>query len=128
MFTRSWHDVLRFQHERPERYASHEVILFNGEEYDEGFPPRPIDEFISWLNGWIEKIPAEFRDQSSIEIDSNGGYEGSHFANVKISYRRPETDDEIGKRQAEWDAAVCAKENHERAEFERLKRQFSPTG
>lgn len=113
--------------ERPTRYMHHEVVLLNKEQYGDGFPAdHNARDFIKWLEGVIDQAPPEYRDMVFIEIDSTTSYDQS-LATVKVAYRRPETDEELAARQAEFERVRAAKEAHDRAEFARLKAKFGPT-
>jgi hypothetical protein len=112
--------------ERPTRYNRHEVVLVDAEKYDSGFPQdENAHDFIKWLNDLIEEAPVEFRDSVYIALDSASGYEGSHYATVKVAYFRPETDEELGARIAEYERVKAAKDAYDRAEFHRLQHKFS---
>lgn len=109
---------------RPTRYDRHQVVLVDAEQYDGGFPPESAEAFVDWLSDLIESVPEEFRGSTTIELNSSSGYEGSHYAHIKVAYRRPETDEELGRRVQEYERAVAEKEAHDRQEFERLKSKF----
>lgn len=75
-----------------------DVTVFDKEEYDGEWPPVDAKEFIAWFNGKIESIPEEHRATAKIEIESKSSY-GDSYANIKISYPRPETDEEEERRE-----------------------------
>lgn len=113
--------------ERPTRYMHHEVMLLDAEQYDQDFPSdQRAKDFIGWLEALIQQAPPEYRDSVYIELGSTGGYEGSHYATIKVAYRRPETDEELAARVADYERVQAAKEAHERAELDRLTRKFAP--
>jgi hypothetical protein len=111
--------------EKPTRYMRKEVVLLNAEQYDEGFPKdKNARDFIKWLEGMIDQAPPEYRDSVYIELDSESGYEGSHYASIKIAYRRPETDAEFAANIADYERVQAEKDRHDKAEFERLKSKY----
>lgn len=113
--------------ERPTRYMRHEVVLLDKEQYDDGFPQEcNARDFIKWLEGIIDQAPPEYRDAVYIEIDSSTSYDQS-LAKVMVAYRRPETDEELAARQADFERVRAAKEAYDRAEFARLRAKFDPT-
>lgn len=57
-----------------------------------------IPNLVDWLNEQLEEIPAEYRDSARVEIESVGGWEGEHHAEITITYERPETADEKAAR------------------------------
>jgi hypothetical protein len=61
--------------------------------------PDNLAEAIEWLQGILATIPEEHRDSAKIEIDSTGGYEGSHYATIEIEYSRPPTEADIAERK-----------------------------
>jgi hypothetical protein len=122
LMTRDWEWKLRAG--RPTRYEHHEVVIYDWEKYNGEAPPENAKAFIAWLNDLIEQVPTEFQEGVYVELDSTSGYEGTHYATVKVAYRRPETDEELGHRVAEYESAVRAKEAHDRAEFDRLKTRY----
>ena len=105
---------------RPKRYNHHEVVLFRQGQYDGEWPPTNAIELVEWLNNHMASVPEQYRSSVYMEIDST-----SHYATVKVAYRRPETDEELGARVARYEAALRDKEAHDRAEFDRLSKKFS---
>lgn len=101
------------------------VIVYQGEQYDDGFPDlcRLID-VIGWLNDLLQSIPSEFRGDAKCEIDSRSGWEGSHYATIEISYRRPETDEEMVQRHAKERARIDVRAAEEIAALKALKAKY----
>jgi hypothetical protein len=84
------------------------ITVFDMERYEGEWPPSEARACLDWLAAKIESIPAEFRKSATIEFDSASGYEGCHYAQIKIEYTRPETAEEtatrINERQRRLDA------------------------
>ena len=104
------------------------TIMVHGGAWWDFMPYWPsttqVFDFVDWLNGVVEKIPEEYRANAEIEIDSIGGYEGEHHAEVNISYERPETDEEMATRLDNERRQRINSEAREREEYERLKLKF----
>lgn len=64
--------------------------LVDGNKYE----PDTLPEVMAWLHVLIADIPAEYRATAKMEIESVGGYEGEHHAEVAVYYERPETEEE----------------------------------
>jgi hypothetical protein len=77
------------------------ITIFNQEQYDGDWVPEKLSDALQWLQLKLQEIPAEYRDSAIIEIDSAGGYEGSHYGHIEIHYTRPETDNEILLRETQ---------------------------
>lgn len=94
--------------------------MLHDEKYDEDTLAETI-EFLQWL---MEKIPPAFKSSARFRIDSVGGYEGEHHAEVEVYYERPETDDERSERKRREDAEQRAAERRERETLAALKRKY----
>lgn len=77
------------------------ITIFDHERYDVEWPPEDAIACLAWFAAKIESIPAEFRKTARIEFDSASGYEGCHYAEIKITYERPETAEEVAARKGE---------------------------
>lgn len=100
------------------------VTVVSVERHDDGFPPEGLRHFIAWMNEKIAKIPKQHLDSATIEIDSTGGYEGEHYAEITISYKRPYTEAEETRMAQEEANQNKAQQDRDRAEYERLKRIY----
>lgn len=115
---------MRVYQENGEWFAK--VTPVSHERYDGG-PIQfsgSLDEVIASFNAVRDAIPEEHRESARCEIDSNSGYEGTHYASVVIHYVRPATDEEIAKAQAEIKSRETTIANRERAELQRLKLKY----
>lgn len=110
--------------ERLQLRATKRVSVLDAEQYEDGFPPGKLPDFMAWLAEHINRIPEEYRASAEIEIDSRGSYEDSHYATIKISYVRPETDEEWDARKANVMSRVRQAEEQERKAYEALKAKF----
>jgi hypothetical protein len=91
-----------------------------GESYEDGSLKRVIESLIAIR----ESIPAEFRERARCEISSTGGYEGSHYATIEVSYERPETPEETANREENAGRARALADAKQRAEYDKLKAKF----
>lgn len=92
--------------------------------YD-GSPEMP-DELvgaIAWLQGQLDSIPAEHRGTARISFDERREY-GESYANICITYERPETDDEWEARKADLEERLAYHRELRRKEFEALRSEF----
>lgn len=101
-----------------------QITIFNQEQYDDEWIPDKLVDAIAWLTGKLEEIPEEFRAIAEIEVDSESGYEGSHYGHIEITYRRPETDEEMATRLAEEKRCANARERDEMETLRRLKLKY----
>lgn len=81
-----------------------------------------VRDFLSDL--LASKIPIEYHSTANFAIDSVGGYEGEHHAELTIYYERPETDDERKNRLAEEHQRNAEEERRERAALAKLKNKY----
>lgn len=75
------------------------VKVFEGERYNNGWPPERAIEFVAWLNERLAQIPVDYMGSARVEIGSTQSY-GDDYATIEISYIRPETDEEVAERYA----------------------------
>lgn len=102
------------------------VTVVDHEQFDDG-PFKfngTLDEVIFSLTNIQASIPEQYRATATCEINSVLSYEDSTYANIKVTYVRPETDEECKAREEmerrQRDFAV----RHEREQYERLKAKF----
>lgn len=80
-------------------------------EFGASYTDGTLNAVIESLDKIRDSIPREYRAKARCEIDSESGYEGSHYASIEVSYVRPETDEEVVAR---------VKIERERSRIERL--------
>ena len=68
------------------------TVVYDGDEW-----PESLVEFITWLQGHLALIPAEFHADAEIHI-STSGYDGDS-PTMEVTYRRPETEEDRRKRE-----------------------------
>lgn len=78
-----------------------------------------LGEFVNWLSNQVDLIPQEYLNVAEIEFSEYQDYD-SFGIRIEIFYHRPETDDEMAKREKE----VADKEADERRLYERLKAKY----
>jgi hypothetical protein len=77
------------------RQQIHDSGPFNfGATYHDG----TLDKVMTSLAKIRQSIPAVYRKTARCAIDSESGYEGSHYASISVTYERPETDAEVVSR------------------------------
>ena len=83
-----------------------------------------IVDVIAWLKKMLKEVPEEYREGAVLAVQSVGGYEGEHHTEFEIYYYRPESSDEerwrVDRERRNNEALL----QRERAEYQRLKRQF----
>lgn len=79
----------------------HQQSVYGSLVDDSKFEADTLKELIEWLGEKLDEVPDEYKDSAKLEIESVGGYEGEHHAEVEIFYSRPETDVEMSARVAE---------------------------
>jgi hypothetical protein len=102
------------------------VTVVSAEQYDPDFPPGSLLAFQAWLQAIIDEVPEELRNTAEVEIESTSSYYDSHYANIKVTYRRPETDDERAERKAGVLARLDQQRQAEWAAYGALKAKFEP--
>jgi len=83
-----------------------------------------LDRVIGALAKARDSIPEPYRASATCEIEAHAGYEDSMYPNIKITYTRPATTEEIDKSEADLLARAAAAERKERQTFEALKAKF----
>jgi hypothetical protein len=101
-----------------------EVNVLYGEVYRQS-----LESFRILLNDCVKKIPVEFRDSIQVETIKDEDWEGDRSEpyvtpKFKISYSRPETDQEEAKREADEKAQRDKWEALELAQLERLQVKY----
>lgn len=91
-----------------------------GDNYSDG----SLDLVIQSLLDIKNSIPEEYRASARCSIDSEGGYEGSHYATIEVTYVRPATDEEIEVYHRQQALRQAEQEAKERRELERLIVKF----
>jgi hypothetical protein len=85
-----------------------------------------INKLIQQLEAWRQLAPLEQLENVEIEIEPEGGYEGSCAVTLAVFYLRDETDLETREREAAQDRFMRANYEHQRKTYEMLKRKFEP--
>ena len=102
----------------------HNQDIFGSALKTEKYEPDGLLQFRAAIDKWLEKIPPEFHANAKIKIDSVGGYEGEHHAEITVYYERPETEAERTDRKKEEAQRKVEEERRERLAFEALKRKY----
>ena len=99
------------------------VTLFNQDKHCGGWIPGNLGDAIAWLQNFLEKVPAEYRDSAWIEISSYDDY-GSSIVDIEISYKRPPTEADKQQRLNEERERFEEVDARERLAYERLKKKY----
>jgi len=83
-----------------------------------------LSDVIAWLSGLLAEVPENLRGTAKVNVESVGGYEGEHHAEIHVYYDRPETDEEMDARIFREGREKAASELHERRLLEALKRKY----
>lgn len=119
---------LKFEADKIDKARSSltETVLHQ-EEYDGGafqFHGK-LDAVIRSLEAIRKKVPEKYRKTARCKIESTGCYEGSHYATIEVTYRRPETDKEVIERLRQAATAKMLCEREERQRLETLKAKYA---
>ena len=86
--------------------------------------PEDLTEHIEWLKDKLKRMPAEFRKSAMVEIVATTQW-GCGALEYTISYKRPETEEELAYAIREVQRKESEVEVKEIAELERLKAKYS---
>lgn len=92
--------------------------------YNKGIPTCNLKEFSDWTQKLLTKVPKEFQDSASIEIEVEDDYDGEHNVTLDISYLRPYTLADQIKEQAEQQERDSASIDKELKQLARLKKKY----
>lgn len=95
-----------------------EVELFRYGYSDE---TMPLAEFATLINDALASVPTEYLASAVFVVDTGWGDSSS---SMKGKYVRPETDEEVAKREATSRAYDAQREMNELLTFRRLKAKF----
>lgn len=101
-------------------------IITDIKSFDVDYLPVNIESFRDWLNNQIDKIPEEFRKNSSISIERNC-FDADAPIKFKINMMRYETETERKKAKRAKESYELAKKNKlkkEREQYEKLRKKF----
>lgn len=82
-----------------------------------------LKELIEFLQAQLDKIPEEFADKAHVGIECRQDY-GDYYAEMEITYRRPETDKEFGDRIAREMLSQARREQEEKAQLAYLQKKY----
>jgi len=90
------------------------TVIFETNELDDDdkWPPDNILHLIEWLNSHLEKIPEQHRKSATIDFNSKMEYDDPSIQ-LRISYCRPETDEEFAVRYKNYETALDEKAEHD---------------
>jgi hypothetical protein len=81
-----------------------------------------MEETYEFIKKYFEKIPEEFRSHATCEVECS--CDSGDELRWRISYRRPETDEEVNARKARDAVYLKKREDLDRETYERLKAKF----
>lgn len=83
----------------------------------------PIKDLMVFLGIKLAEVPESYRDSAEFEIEFDNDYDSCSVSS-RISYRRPQTDEEVLSEQNEERIRRMQADAHDRAQYEALKRKF----
>ncbi len=103
------------------------VVLNCEEEFGPGWNwmPKKLVDLVPWVERYLGLVPAEYRDSAAFETVSFRDSQRDYWLNVKVSFRRPETDEEMEARLADEESQKLEQQRAERQMLEELKEKFS---
>lgn len=101
-----------------------QVSVFDGEQYDGGWPDGTLIKVIEWFQGKLAEIPEEYRQSATCDISSSPNWGDSHCGRIEIDYWRPETDEEMQARLAEYKAEAERNRSQELATLAALEAKY----
>lgn len=99
------------------------VYSYSAEQYDSSFPPSNLKLFIEHFSKILGSIPEAYRDQAEIEVGSHSQYD-CHYAEIEVSYTRPETAEEQAARADNERVRIEQHERREREVLSQLKAKY----
>jgi len=85
--------------------------------------PEDADDFLAFFIEKIASIPAEFRASAYIELEADERW-GAAYIGVEISYRRPESEEDIQKRKRLEEEQAAEREKRQLDTYNRLKKIY----
>ncbi|MBY3263897.1 hypothetical protein HFO15_19925 [Rhizobium laguerreae] len=89
----------------------------------QGYPPHNLRDAISAFSAALDEIPEPYRDTASIDFEPYWSH-GETFEYVRVTYDRPETDEETTSRIAAERAAMMKWIEEEEALIRRRKAEL----
>lgn len=99
------------------------IKVFQSEKYDADFPSSNLVKFIAEIQRHLYSIPEEFRDEAVIDIGATSSYD-SYYAQIEITYTRPETAAEEAARLGDETARAQFLEQREREMLRQLQAKY----
>ena len=86
--------------------------------------PTKASEFMAFWQSKLDEIPNAYRDTAEIEVEAEPSYEDSAVLSVRVTYSRPETDDEVSSRERQENAAKERQREREMAQLRELRKKY----
>ena len=77
------------------------VKVVEAQQYDPDFPTGSLEHVISLFREIMGRVPEEYRNTAQVDFESVSSYYDSHYCEMTVLYRRPETDEEWEARKAD---------------------------
>lgn len=94
------------------------------QKHNAGFPSDDATACVAWFARVLNDIPEPYRAGATIDISSTSGYDESHYAEITVSYTRPETDEEEAEREAKEHADADRKRAAELNQLAALQAKY----
>lgn len=89
------------------------VKVVKAEQYDPEFPTGSLEHVVSLFKEIMERVPEEYKNTAQVDFESVSSYYDSHYCEMTVLYRRPETDEEwearkanVAKRQRQYEQEI----------------------
>jgi hypothetical protein len=89
--------------------------------------PYNVVELIAFLQEQLAKVPEEYRTAAVFDADAHTDWDGYGYVATRITYDRPETDDEVLARLKAEQLQALAQRDQELAELARLQAKYPTT-
>lgn len=101
-----------------------DVEVVGGEPEQIGAPDR-LTDMVAWFQARLEEVPAAYRQSAVVDFGHRDVYDLIEPL-IVITYRRPETDEEVIKRLTTERHREEVERRRELETLERLKRKYEP--
>ena len=98
------------------------VITVFYEESAYELPTTP-DAFMEYWQEKFDRVPEEFRGTTEVSIEANNYYDSAQLE-LKVTYRRLETDEEAAQREAREALKLSEQEKQDRKRLAELKAKY----
>lgn len=108
-----------------DKSSSKLIEIFSGEQFDDNWPDNDCDgtkliALIAWFQSKLDAVPSEFKETARCQLGVSLT-DDDYYSSIKIWYTRPETEQEISKREFEKEE----KSRRDQAAWEQIQEQLA---